>query len=147
MEQHLGDIVGKSRFAAVATAGNGRIRAYSMRPTPLDTLSFHTNCEFITRLAPRAFPLHVSVHEVGPVDGQPASYVELHSHETPEVNILISTQEKLTYLYRSNEEEFILEAPACVWIPPGVPHAAQAVSGAGVFVCLILAEEYQALRG
>lgn len=128
-------------------AENERIRAYDMQSSPLDGILFHSNCEWITRLAPTGFPLQVAVHAIGPMDGQPLPYVELHTHDTPEVNILMSTQGDLTYLYRSNSEEFTLKAPACVWIPPRVPHAAHVISGSGIFVCLILSEDYQARRG
>ena len=128
-------------------AENERIRVYEMQSSPLDSILFHSNCEFITRLAPAGFPLQVAVHAIGPIDGQPAPYVELHTHETSEVNILVSPQGDLTYLYRSNGEQFTLKAPACVWIPPGVPHAAHAISGSGIFVCLILSEDYHAQRG
>jgi quercetin dioxygenase-like cupin family protein len=128
-------------------AENERICVYEMQSSPLDSLLFHSNCDCLTRLAPTGFPVQVAVHVIRPMDREPAPYVELHTHETPEVNILVSTQGDLTYLYRSSGEQFTVKAPACVWIPPRVPHAEHVISGSGIFVCLILSEDYHAQRG
>ena len=70
---------------------NNGIRVYDMQPIPLADVLFHSNSDVVTRLAPSGFPLHMAVHEIGPTAGQSLPYVELHTHETPEVNILVST--------------------------------------------------------
>jgi hypothetical protein len=56
-------------------AENERICVYDMQSAPLDSILFHSNCEFITRLAPTGFPLQVAVHAIGPMNAQPLPYV------------------------------------------------------------------------
>jgi hypothetical protein len=130
-----------------ATTGDSRIRVFDMESVSLGSLSFHGDCEFLTRLTAPGFPLHLAVHEISPVGEQPLPYVEMHTHQNPEVNILVSPQGNLTYLFRSGGEQFTVRAPACVWIPAGVPHAANVVSGEGFLVALILSDGFEARRG
>ena len=128
-------------------ADDGQLRIFDLQSVPLDNILFHSNCEFITRLAPQGFPLHLAVHEVKHIDEQPPPYVELHSHDTHEVNILVSNNGDLIYLYCYDGQEITVKAPACIWIPAGVAHAAYAISGSGTFVCMVLSEGYSAHQG
>jgi uncharacterized RmlC-like cupin family protein len=83
----------------------------------------------------------MAVHVVGPITGPPVPYVELHTHAAPEVNIFINTGEELTYQVQTEEREFTVAAPAAIWIPAGMPHAAWAIRGNGIFICFHLPEE------
>ncbi len=97
----------------------------------------HTATECVERLAPQDFPMHIAIHKVSVrkgVDG--VHYSTLHSHpDQDEVNVLISDQ-SLSYDINLGDEIHEVAAPASIWIPAGLPHSANAVSGEGYFICI-----------
>jgi len=83
---------------------------------------------------------HVAAHVVG-AEMQPADsfrYTQAHSHDFDELNILVSEDSTLTYLYEVDGEKFTVSSPATVHIPAGSLHRMEAVSGTGVFLCVRL---------
>jgi hypothetical protein len=120
-----------------------RIRVYDMQSAPLGNLPFHGDCSFITRWAPADFPLHMGVHVIDPLTAPPEAYAQLHSHDCPEMNMLFSPQGELVYKMQTRDEEIIVNAPGCIWIPAGVAHAASVVKGSGIFVAVLLTDHYQ----
>jgi len=107
------------------------------QPAPLGDTPCHEAIGCIRRFAPTGFPLHVGIHHVK-TDDDPGhlDYSMPHLHaDQDEVNILI-TDGHLSYRLTFDDETYEVEAPATIWIPAGVTHSANVVSGAGVFVCL-----------
>lgn len=112
-------------------------RVFPVVPTAM-ALSGHCRpVKGVRRLAPEAFPEHVAIHDVsirGKGDATP--YSAPHAHpDQDEVNLLIS-RSSLRYRFSLDGEVLEVAAPAAVWIPAGVRHSANAVSGQWFFVCM-----------
>ena len=110
--------------------------------TDLGSIPFHAPSSEVQRFAPAdfPFPVHLAIHQIKIAETTPAQYVEAHSHEHPELNILIGEPGALVYRFELDGEVREVRSPATVWIPAGVKHAASAVSGTGHYVCMILAD-------
>lgn len=111
---------------------------------PLAGVPFHANTPRVLRRAPRDFPLHVAIHRVQDAARQPETYVWPHSHQAPELNLLLGEPGELEYSYSFAGRARRIASPALVWIPAGVAHSAQVCRGSGVFVCAILASSARA---
>lgn len=72
-------------------------------------------------------------------------YCDLHWHEFDEINLIISDK-SLRYKIRLEDEEYEVESPCTVYIPKGVRHAAEVLSGTGVFVAITFTKEYRAFQ-
>lgn len=82
--------------------------------------------------------IHIAVHYVEDAKNQKHSYAEVHDHNVDEINLILSTgEEPLTYRILTHDSEFEVEGPAAVYIDRGTPHAAEALSGSGIFVCIV----------
>ena len=105
---------------------------------PLASVAFHSNTPSITRLSTKHnLPISIGVHCVSRTDEPPTEYSILHSHDSPELNILISSKGcELVYKLRFEDEIYTVSAPATVWIPAGLKHSANLVSGEGNYICL-----------
>jgi quercetin dioxygenase-like cupin family protein len=114
------------------------VQVFKLKEAALGDKPFHFDCGHLKRLIPEGFPLHVAVHMIGPVTTSPEPYVELHTHDDAEVNILITTGEELIYRVQTDAREFNVAAPACIWVPAEVEHAAWAIRGSGIFMCFHL---------
>lgn len=114
---------------------------YRNEADPLADTPCHQASACIRRLAPAGFPVHVGIHQVAAGSTpDPGDYSAPHHHEAQdEINILISDHQ-LTYRLTFDDETYEVEAPATVWIPAGVNHSANVISGRGTFVCLRLAK-------
>jgi len=112
---------------------------------PLDTIPFHNDIRSIDRIAWERFPVHLAVHHINGIDRMPERYVEAHTHEEPEVNIIMSDGE-LVYEIGLGDETYTVTAPAAIWIPPGLSHSANVIRGSGYFACMILKNSYKAQR-
>lgn len=71
-------------------------------------------------------------------------YCELHWHEFDEVNVILSEDNSLRYKVQFEDETYEVQAPATVYIPKGVRHAAEVISGKGVFLAITFTKEYVA---
>ena len=80
---------------------------------------------------------HVAVHFVDATKKLP-QYSELHKHNKDEINLILSENSKLTYRVHLGDESYKVTSPSTVFIPKGLQHSAQAISGSGTFVCIIL---------
>ena len=111
---------------------------FGMEPSALAGVPFHANTASIVRYFARQFPLHLAVHEVSPVLYPPAEYTTPHRHtDCDEVNILISSSE-LVYKILLDDEAFTVTSNTCIWIPAGMVHSANVLSGSGFFIAIRL---------
>lgn len=112
---------------------------YRNLDAPLGDTPCHQANFGIRRLAPLGFPVHVGIHQVaaGAATDRPDYSTPHHHPDHDEVNILIS-EEHLAYRLTFADETYEVEAPATIWIPAGVSHSANVISGSGTFVCLRL---------
>jgi quercetin dioxygenase-like cupin family protein len=84
---------------------------------------------------------HIAVHFVDASKNLP-KYSKLHKHNHDEVNLILSEDSPLTYEIQLEEESYKVNSPSTIFIPKGIKHSAQAISGKGIFVCIILSNNY-----
>lgn len=71
-------------------------------------------------------------------------YCELHWHDFDEINIILSEDESLVYKVQLEDEIYELKAPTTVYIPKGIKHKAEVVSGKGMMITINFTGEYKA---
>lgn len=82
-------------------------------------------------------------HELRMVSAEHRTYCEPHVHDCPEFNILLS-QDRLVYEITLGSENYIVEAPASIYIPAGLVHSANVIEGSGFFIAIIETGNYVA---
>ncbi|MCA9811697.1 MAG: 2-isopropylmalate synthase [Nitrosarchaeum sp.] len=84
---------------------------------------------------------HIAVHFVNASQKIP-KYSQLHKHNHDEINLILSEDDTLKYKIQLEGETYRVSSPSSVFIPKGVRHSAEVVSGTGIFVCIILSDDY-----
>ena len=84
---------------------------------------------------------HIAVHFVNASQKIP-KYSQLHKHNHDEINLILSEDDTLKYKIQLEDETYRVSSPSSVFIPKGVRHSAEVVSGTGIFVCIILSDDY-----
>lgn len=115
---------------------------------PLSEVQFHKKAPIkrISMLSKKTIPeskIHAAVHFVDAIDKKISKYSILHKHNVDEVNILLSQNDKLVYEIQLDDEIYKVSSPVTVFIPKGVNHRADVISGSGFFVCLIMSNKYK----
>lgn len=88
----------------------------------------------------------VVTHIINNVPDEVQSYCDLHWHEFDEVNHILSADGSLRYKITLDDEVYEVDAPATVYIPKGLKHAAEVISGKGVYVCITFTKDYKAFN-
>jgi len=117
-------------------------------PEPLSEVQFHKKAPIkrISMLSKKTIPeskIHAAVHFVDAIDKKISKYSILHKHDVDEVNILLSQNDKLVYEIQLDDEIYKVSSPVTIFIPKGVNHRADVISGSGFFVCLIMSNKYK----
>lgn len=92
-------------------------------------------------------PLHIAVHvvteEVTKATKAGRHYAEADIHDFDEVNVVWGDGNIGTLVYRLEVDgvEQIVQSPATIVIPAGVVHRAEAISGRGLFFCILLKKQ------
>ena len=112
----------------------------------LDKVPFHSKAPIkrLSMLSKALIPqsnTHIAVHFVDASKNLP-KYSKLHKHNHDEVNLILSEDSRLTYEIKLEEESYKVRSPSTIFIPKGIIHSAQAISGKGIFVCIILSNNY-----
>lgn len=115
---------------------------------PLSKIPFHqkTSIKRISMLSKKIMPeskIHTAVHFVDVSDKKIPKYSILHKHDVDEVNLILSQDDKLVYEIQLDDEIYKVSSPATIFIPKGVDHRADVLSGKGIFVCLIMSNKYK----
>ena len=113
---------------------------------PLEKVPFHKKAPIrrLSMLSKQLIPesdTHVAIHFVDATKKLP-EYSRLHKHDHDEINIIISEDSSLTYNVQLEDETYIVSSPSTIFIPRGLQHNAYAISGKGIFVCIILSSQY-----
>ena len=114
---------------------------------PLSQVPFHGAAPIKRRLmldkklVPKS-DMHIAVHYVNARKKMP-QYSKLHKHNVDEINLILSENGKITYEIQLDDEIYRVSSPATVFIPKGIMHRAQVLSGKGIFVCLIFSSNYK----
>src|SRR6185503_17760248 len=87
--------------------------------------------------------LRIVTHVISDLPKRIPPYCELHWHDFDEINLIISDS-NLKYKIQLEDEVYEVESPCTVYIPSGTRHAAEVISGRGVFVAITFAKKYSA---
>ena len=112
----------------------------------LDKVPFHSQAPIkrLSMLNKTLIPqsdTHIAVHFVDASIDLP-KYSTLHSHDHDEINLILSEDSSLTYEIQFEDESYQVTSPSTIFIPKGIRHSAQAISGKGLFVCIILSDNH-----
>ena len=126
----------------------GKYRKFIKRgiTEPLGTIPFHKKAPIkrLSMLSKLIIPesnTHVAVHFVDASKKLP-QYSQLHKHNRDEINLVLSEDSKITYEVQIEDEIYKVTSPSTIFIPKGLRHRAEALSGKGIFVCIILSSKY-----
>ena len=113
---------------------------------PLESVPFHGKAPIkrLLMLGKSLVPqsdTHIAVHFVDASKKLP-EYSKMHKHNHDEINLILSEDSKLTYEIQLDDESYKISSPSTIFIPKGLKHSAQAISGKGVFICIILSDEH-----
>ena len=113
---------------------------------PLEKIPFHQKAPIkrLSMLSKSIIPqsnTHIAVHFVDASKKLP-KYSQLHKHNHDEINLILSEDSKLKYKIQFEDEIYNVSSPSTVFIPKGIKHSAEAISGKGIFVCIILSSQY-----
>ena len=113
----------------------------------LSQVPFHKKAPIkrLSMLSKKTIPesnIHAAVHIVD-INKKISKYSTLHKHDADEVNIILSQGDKLVYEIQLDDEIYKVSSPSTIFIPKGVLHRADVISGSGFFVCLILSDKYK----
>ncbi|WP_437946088.1 hypothetical protein WME98_35515 [Sorangium sp. So ce296] len=107
-------------------------------PSPLSAVAFHQDVECIQRFFAAGFPVHLAVHRVDSAEPARRDYTALHTHDVPEINLILPDPTGLEYRIELGPSAHLVTGSTSIWIPPGVPHAANVVQGSGYLVTVRL---------
>ncbi|HPS77758.1 MAG TPA: hypothetical protein PLS53_06360 [Thermoanaerobaculaceae bacterium] len=93
-----------------------------------------------------AVGVYIAVHQYSEVMPQSREYCRPHVHDHDEINVFHTTSH-LEVEVILDDETVLVEAPATVFIPAGVRHAANVHSGTGFMVVILLDGDYHATEG
>lgn len=115
---------------------------------PLSKVPFHSKAPIkrLSMLGKKNIPqanTHLAIHFVDAKNKKIDDYCELHKHSADEINLILSENEKLTYEVQLDNEIYKVSSPTTIYIPKGVKHRAKVLSGKGIFVCIILSNNYK----
>jgi hypothetical protein len=90
--------------------------------------------------------IHIAVHQIKNLPKKIPKYSELHKHDCDEVNLILSEDSKLKYRIQLGKEIYKITSPSTIFIPKGLRHSAEVISGKGMFVCIVLRGKYKASK-
>ncbi|MGQ0605933.1 MAG: cupin domain-containing protein [Candidatus Nitrosotenuis sp.] len=86
---------------------------------------------------------HIAVHFVNAKGKSIPEYSKLHKHNSDEINLILSENDKLVYEIQLEDEIYKVSSPSTVFIPKNTKHRAKVLSGRGIFVCIIKSNKYK----
>lgn len=112
----------------------------------LDKVPFHKKAPIkrLSMLSKSMIPesdTHIAVHFVDASKKFP-EYSQIHEHDHDAINLILSENSQLTFKVQLGDETYNVTSPSTIFIPKGLQHSAYAVSGKGIFVCIILSSTY-----
>jgi hypothetical protein len=90
--------------------------------------------------------IRIVSHTIADLPDTIPSYCELHWHEFDEINLILSESESLVYRIKLEDEEHIVRSPATIYIPKGIKHSAEVISGKGIYLTINATAHYKAYQ-
>jgi hypothetical protein len=119
---------------------------------PLQSVKFHHEAPLVRHelLLRDSFQgdggIRIVSHTISNLPEKVPSYCELHWHDFDEINLILSEDGGLKYKITIEDEEYIVGAPTTVYLPKGIRHAAEVVSGKGIFLAINATKDYKAYQ-
>lgn len=89
---------------------------------------------------------YISIHIINNLPKKISPYCELHNHGCDEINLIISEDKELIYKIQLENETYKVISPSTIFIPKGIKHKAEVLSGKGIFVSILLNGTYSATK-
>jgi 2-isopropylmalate synthase len=129
-----------------------RMGKYILRPSirPASELKGHRDGQGVryvfidSKQIPEA-NFYTIVRVVKDVEEDQVSHVDVHSHDCDSAFVFIgdsSDLEGLTCEVKLDNETFVVQSPATVYIPAGVMHTYRFISGSGMYWNIVMAGDY-----
>lgn len=90
--------------------------------------------------------IRIVTHIINSLPNTIPAYCDLHWHDFDEINLILSEDSSLKYRIRIEDETYEVDSPSTIYIPKGVKHAAEVISGKGVYVVITFTKNYQAFQ-
>ncbi len=90
--------------------------------------------------------VRIVTHIVNSLPDKVESYCELHKHDFDEINLILSEDNSLKYRILFEDEVYEVGSPTTVYIPKGIRHASEVISGKGVYVAILFTKDYKATK-
>jgi cupin superfamily acireductone dioxygenase involved in methionine salvage len=110
---------------------------FPLENIPLSTVPHHSDVEGIERYFSEVFPVHMAVHDFNRKDSILEKYTSLHQHDVAEINIILGSDD-VQYRIGLEDEEFIVGRNTGIWIPAGIRHSANLITGIGYYIAIRL---------
>ena len=88
--------------------------------------------------------IRIALHTIKLLPKEIPHYCDLHWHDFDEINIILSEDGSLVYTVQLDDEIYTLKAPTTVYIPKGIKHKSEVVSGKGMMITINFTGEYKA---
>lgn len=99
-----------------------------------------TRFSFLEKEYIKGKSFHIAAHIVGDsyTHKEEWVYSQAHQHDFDEINMLISETSILKYKLELDGKEEEIVSPTLIFIPAGIVHRAEPISGTGIFLCIYL---------
>ena len=119
--------------------------------SPLQNVKFHGKAPLkrffmFERKKIKEKGVRIAVHTISKLPKKIPPYCDLHKHDYDEINLVLSEKGTLVYEVQLEDEIYRVKSPATVYIPAGVRHRAEVLSGKGQFIAIIFMGKYIAKK-
>ena len=90
--------------------------------------------------------LKIVVHVIKDLPATIPPYADLHKHDFDEINLILSEDNSLKYKVQLDDEVYEAISPSTIYIPKGVRHSAEVLSGHGMYITILFTKEYKAQK-
>lgn len=90
--------------------------------------------------------IRIVTHIINDLPNDVPPYCDLHWHDFDEINLVLSEDASLRYRIKLEDEVYEVGSPTTVYIPKGVRHSAEVISGKGVFIFIGFTNEYKSFQ-
>jgi mannose-6-phosphate isomerase-like protein (cupin superfamily) len=117
---------------------------------PLDAVAFHHQAPFSRYVMLQKDAVEgdggfrVVTHVISDLPESIPPYCDLHQHEFDEINFILSEDGSLQYRIMLEDETYEVGPQTTVYIPKGTMHAAEVISGRGLFIAVMFTKNYTA---
>lgn len=118
------------------------IKITKLQENSLNNILYHKQIEGLKRFScVEKFPCHIAIHDINLYTINSNEYVKPHKHPNPELNIVWGNEDFKLQI-KIEGQDYILKRQEVIWIPENTMHSVKAIEGKGLYICLVLSENY-----